>query len=552
MSDPGTMHKTAVIVEDDPDIRHLIVEVLEAAGFSTVSVGNGIDGVRAVLSYQPLITTLDVNMPGIDGFEAARRIRAQSDTYIIMITGLEEEADVVLGLGAGADEYVVKPFRPRELRARVESLLRRPRGGTAVQPVAPRQDAAGPSFPGARTSEQMPTELTATSPVFDERVVTPAYPPVNPQGAPQSAPAQQPYPGGTPTVVIPPVGAPQPVPGAMYPGAMYPGAEVAHASQASPVGGPAGRCTATSPCTPSNAWCSSGAASSHSRARSSTCSRRSWSRSAACAARPTSRSCCAASRTSRATSSARPTSAPSPAQSRVARGTVAVAGTTIEQPTEGTQTSRVYLTVIDRLAPTERFLNTASLLYRRPNADTMKNKISKAVASLAIAAAAVFAAPAVASAYTPTPADGTVTITAGGTATVEFTGFIPGETVTFTLTGAFAGSATLAQVAAAADESISTEKDAEADGSASVDVTPPTNATGEYTLTASGDESGAAADSVTITVAATGGEGEGGVLTPTGFDGDSLLGLWIGGGVLVLAGASIAVATSVRRSRQTV
>jgi CheY-like chemotaxis protein len=59
--------KTAVIIEDDPDIRHLIVEVLEAAGFSTVSVGNGIDGVRAVLSYQPLVTTLDVNMPGIDG-----------------------------------------------------------------------------------------------------------------------------------------------------------------------------------------------------------------------------------------------------------------------------------------------------------------------------------------------------------------------------------------------------------------------------------------------------------------------------------------------------
>ncbi|HBU44135.1 MAG TPA: two-component system response regulator, partial [Microbacterium sp.] len=110
------MSKTAVIVEDDPQIRHILAETLEAAGFSTVSVGNGIDGVRAVLSYQPLITTLDVNMPGIDGFEAARRIRAQSDTYIIMLTGLEDEADVVLGLGAGADEYIVKPFRPRELR----------------------------------------------------------------------------------------------------------------------------------------------------------------------------------------------------------------------------------------------------------------------------------------------------------------------------------------------------------------------------------------------------------------------------------------------------
>src|SRR5690606_32052749 len=123
----GDVPKTAVVVEDDPDVRHLLVEVLESAGFSTVSVGNGIDGVRAVLNYQPLITTLDVNMPGIDGFEAARRIRAQSDTYIIMLTGLDEEADVVLGLGAGADEYLNKPFRPRELRARIEALLRRPR-----------------------------------------------------------------------------------------------------------------------------------------------------------------------------------------------------------------------------------------------------------------------------------------------------------------------------------------------------------------------------------------------------------------------------------------
>jgi two-component system OmpR family response regulator len=144
--------KTAVIIEDDPDIRHLLVEVLEAGGFSTVSVGNGIDGVTAVQNYQPLITTLDVNMPGIDGFEAARRIRATSDTYIIMLTGLEDETDVVLGLGAGADEYLTKPFRPRELRARIEAMLRRPRasGGPAAA-SAPRQEQSGPSFPTART-----------------------------------------------------------------------------------------------------------------------------------------------------------------------------------------------------------------------------------------------------------------------------------------------------------------------------------------------------------------------------------------------------------------
>ncbi|WZH37500.1 MAG: response regulator transcription factor [Microbacterium enclense] len=179
MSDSTEMLKTAVIVEDDPDIRHLLVEVLEAAGFSTVSVGNGIDGVRAVIAYQPLITTLDVNMPGIDGFEAARRIRQQSDTYIIMLTGLEEEADVVLGLGAGADEYVVKPFRPRELRARIEALLRRPRAGGSST-AAPRQDSVGPSFPAARPAEAQPPAATP-----------PTAPPASAPGVPVVVPSSQ-------------------------------------------------------------------------------------------------------------------------------------------------------------------------------------------------------------------------------------------------------------------------------------------------------------------------------------------------------------------------
>jgi Response regulators consisting of a CheY-like receiver domain and a winged-helix DNA-binding domain len=144
--------KTAVIIEDDPEIRHILSEVLEAAGFSTVSVGNGLDGVRAVLTYKPMLTTLDVNMPGIDGFEAARRIRAQSDTYIIMLTGLSDEADVVTGLGAGADDYLLKPFRPRELRARIEAMMRRSQtiGAAASPSQIASQGSVGPSFPGAR------------------------------------------------------------------------------------------------------------------------------------------------------------------------------------------------------------------------------------------------------------------------------------------------------------------------------------------------------------------------------------------------------------------
>lgn len=198
MSESADAQKTAVIVEDDPDIRHLLVEVLEAAGFSTVSVGNGIDGVRAVLAYQPLITTLDVNMPGIDGFEAARRIRAQSDTYIIMLTGLEEEADVVLGLGAGADEYIVKPFRPRELRARIEALLRRPRSAPTSTSSAPRQDSVGPSFPGARPATQSIPIVRPTDPYEEQDLRLPPTAALN--SVPVVVPASQ---GPEPRVAAP-------------------------------------------------------------------------------------------------------------------------------------------------------------------------------------------------------------------------------------------------------------------------------------------------------------------------------------------------------------
>ncbi|MFI8632517.1 hypothetical protein ACIGEP_07990 [Microbacterium sp. NPDC077663] len=180
----------------------------------------------------------------------------------------------------------------------------------------------------------------------------------------------------------------------------------------------------------------------------------------------------------------------------------------------------------------------------------MKNKISKAAAALAIATAAVFAAPAVASAYTPSPVveSGPGTIAPGGTGTFTFADFLPGEGVQFTLTGENGAGATLAFVSFAVS-STSTTKDADADGNASVEVTLPSNASGEYTLAAVGLESGTSASTTIGVAAAAGGDG-GPVLGETGFDGDALLGLWVGGGVLVLAGASIAVATSVRRTRR--
>ena len=132
--------RVAVVIEDEEDIRSLLSTVLAQAGFEVHGAANGADGVELVRAHRPLVTTLDVNMPGIDGFETAKRIRAISSTYIVMLSARSEEIDALQGLEAGADDYVAKPFRPRELRARIDAMLRRPRqvappdGETAAAP----------------------------------------------------------------------------------------------------------------------------------------------------------------------------------------------------------------------------------------------------------------------------------------------------------------------------------------------------------------------------------------------------------------------------------
>ena len=135
---------TAVIVEDDPAVRDILIEVFESAGFTAIGAANGADGVAAVATHDPRITTIDVNMPGIDGFETAKRVRAISDTYIVLVTARTDESDAVLGLSIGADDYVTKPFRPREFRARVEAMLRRPRGIAVPETLAPVQITTPP------------------------------------------------------------------------------------------------------------------------------------------------------------------------------------------------------------------------------------------------------------------------------------------------------------------------------------------------------------------------------------------------------------------------
>ena len=134
---PTGLERVAVVIEDDADIRNLLVAILDQAGFRCHGVETGTDGINAVREHEPILTTLDVSLPGIDGFEVARRIRAFSSTYIIMLSARNEESDTLMGLDSGADDYLTKPFRPRELRARIEAMLRRyhePRAEPRPQP----------------------------------------------------------------------------------------------------------------------------------------------------------------------------------------------------------------------------------------------------------------------------------------------------------------------------------------------------------------------------------------------------------------------------------
>ncbi len=130
-----------VVVEDDEDIRELIEITLAQAGFTVHGATTGMQGVALVKAHEPVVTTVDVTLPDIDGFEVVRRLRTFSDTVVVMLTARGEEPDTLLGLESGADEYVTKPFRPRELRARVEALLRRaghaPASARVAEPAEP-------------------------------------------------------------------------------------------------------------------------------------------------------------------------------------------------------------------------------------------------------------------------------------------------------------------------------------------------------------------------------------------------------------------------------
>lgn len=120
------------MVEDEREIAELVGSYLGREGFEVTLSHDGSEAVGVAREVDPDVVVLDLGLPGLDGMEVCRQLRTFSDAYVVMLTARSEEVDTLIGLSVGADDYVTKPFSPRELVARVQAMLRRPRrGGTA-------------------------------------------------------------------------------------------------------------------------------------------------------------------------------------------------------------------------------------------------------------------------------------------------------------------------------------------------------------------------------------------------------------------------------------
>ena len=114
-----------LVVEDDPTIAEVVARYLQREGYDTDIAFDGLDALEKAQNRYPDLVVLDLMLPRVDGFEVCRRLRAEGSTPIVMLTGKGEEMDKLVGLELGADDYMVKPFSPRELVARVKAVLRR-------------------------------------------------------------------------------------------------------------------------------------------------------------------------------------------------------------------------------------------------------------------------------------------------------------------------------------------------------------------------------------------------------------------------------------------
>ncbi|MFJ1968776.1 response regulator transcription factor [Streptomyces sp. NPDC087903] len=161
-----------LVVDDDPTVSEVVSGYLDRAGYVVDRAGDGPDALARAAAHWPDLVVLDLMLPGMDGLEVCRRMRGQGPVPVIMLTARGDEDDRILGLEVGADDYVTKPFSPRELVLRVESVLRRSRpapssGNRPSQPPATLRAGGLALDPAARRAVKGETELALTIREFD-------------------------------------------------------------------------------------------------------------------------------------------------------------------------------------------------------------------------------------------------------------------------------------------------------------------------------------------------------------------------------------------------
>jgi DNA-binding response OmpR family regulator len=161
---PDDVKVRILVVDDEPNIREVVVQYLQREGYQTLVAADGEEAVMMAVDAD--LVVLDLMLPKLDGLEACRRIRTQRDVPVIMLTAKSEETDKLVGLGVGADDYLTKPFSPRELVARVQAVLRR----SQQRPLAPGEvvQVGGIRIsPQLRTVERNGTAIELTAREFD-------------------------------------------------------------------------------------------------------------------------------------------------------------------------------------------------------------------------------------------------------------------------------------------------------------------------------------------------------------------------------------------------
>ena len=153
-----------LVIDDEPSITNLVSAYLKPEGYEVFTAADGNSGLKAARAFKPDLIILDLMLPGIDGIELLSRLRRESDIYVIMLTARTEETDKIVGLSVGADDYVTKPFSPRELVARVKAALRRLQvasGSSAERSVLSFRHVKVDAGAHVVTVDESPIELTS-------------------------------------------------------------------------------------------------------------------------------------------------------------------------------------------------------------------------------------------------------------------------------------------------------------------------------------------------------------------------------------------------------